>query len=192
MPAQPATRTRHHTRPNLDLLQPLPVLHCPWSHLCGLCHRPATIRWENGHPYHRGPLLQDGLLCAPVQAPISKVDCPAASPPRLSPSWDSCGCGLRQGVPVLFCVLAGVLQPAGSQGQPQSNGQTERMDQEMETALWCMVHLLWVEYAHNTLTSSATSLSPFQCAYVYEPPLFPPWKGKHPAPQFKPSSTTVV
>lgn len=52
----------------------------------------------------------------------------------------------------------------------------------METALRCTVsqnpsswsqQLLWVEYAHNTLTSSATGLSPFQCAYGYRLPLFP-------------------
>lgn len=65
---------------------------------------------------------------------------------------------------------------------PQSNGQTERLNQELETALRCLVsknpstwaeQLLWVEYAHNTLSSSSTHLSPFQCAYIFQPPPFP-------------------
>ena len=56
------------------------------------------------------------------------------------------------------------------------------MNQEMETALRCMAskhpatwstQLLWFEHTHNTLTSSATGLSPFQCAYGFQPPLFP-------------------
>lgn len=34
--------------------------------------------------------------------------------------------------------------------------------------------LTWVEYAHNTLSSASTGLSPFQVVYSYQPPLFEP------------------
>ncbi|KAF7642255.1 hypothetical protein LDENG_00261250 [Lucifuga dentata] len=80
-----------------------------------------------------------------------------------------------------FCTLVGATASLTSGFHPQSNGQTERMNQEMETALCCMVsqdlsswssQLLWVEFAHNTLPSSTTGMSPFQCAYGFQPPLF--------------------
>ena len=33
--------------------------------------------------------------------------------------------------------------------------------------------LMWAEYAHNTLRSSATGMSPFECQFGFTPPLFP-------------------
>ncbi|KAL2077828.1 hypothetical protein ACEWY4_027332 [Coilia grayii] len=44
--------------------------------------------------------------------------------------------------------------------------------------LSCASRLVWVEYAHNTLTCSATGMSPFQCVYGYQPPLFPSQEGE--------------
>lgn len=36
----------------------------------------------------------------------------------------------------------------------------------------CFLHLPWVEYAHNSLTSSTTGLSTFEASLGYHPPLF--------------------
>ncbi|KAL2095486.1 hypothetical protein ACEWY4_010205 [Coilia grayii] len=63
-----------------------------------------------------------------------------------------------------------------------SNGQTERVNQELEKYLRCYCsshpttwanHLMWAEIAHNQLTSSSTGLSPFEIVSGY-PPVFLP------------------
>ncbi len=65
---------------------------------------------------------------------------------------------------------------------PQSNGQNEPLNQELETCLCFLFflnpatwskHHIWVEYALNTLPGSASGLSPFQCAYGYQSLLLP-------------------
>lgn len=85
-----------------------------------------------------------------------------------------------------FCRLLGATASLTSGYHPQSNGQSERLNQELETSLRCMVsrnphswaqHLLWVEYAHNSLPSSATGLSPFHTVFGYQPPLFASQEG---------------
>ena len=35
-----------------------------------------------------------------------------------------------------------------------------------------VLNLTWVEYAHNSLPTSATSMSPFKCVFGYQPPIF--------------------
>uniref|UniRef100_A0A9J8BEN4 Gypsy retrotransposon integrase-like protein 1 n=1 Tax=Cyprinus carpio carpio TaxID=630221 RepID=A0A9J8BEN4_CYPCA len=80
-----------------------------------------------------------------------------------------------------FCQLIGTTASLSSGFHPQSNGQTEQTNQEIETTLRCLVssnptswskHLIWAEFAHNVLRHSSTGMSPFECQYGFQPPLF--------------------
>lgn len=80
-----------------------------------------------------------------------------------------------------FCTALGAKPCLSSGYHPQSNGQTERLNQELEAALRCVTshnlstwasYLPWIWYAHIAFTSSATGLSPFEASLGYQPPLF--------------------
>uniref|UniRef100_A0AAX7VPW8 Gypsy retrotransposon integrase-like protein 1 n=1 Tax=Astatotilapia calliptera TaxID=8154 RepID=A0AAX7VPW8_ASTCA len=75
-----------------------------------------------------------------------------------------------------FCAELGAQVSLSSGFHPQTNGQTERANQELEAMLRCVAssnqatwseQLAWVEYAHNASTSSATGLSPFEALLGY-------------------------
>ncbi|KAL0152480.1 hypothetical protein M9458_052203, partial [Cirrhinus mrigala] len=70
-----------------------------------------------------------------------------------------------------FCRLVGTTSSLSSGHHPQTNGQTERANQQLERFLRCFAgehqrswarYLVWAELSNNLHTSSATKLSPFE------------------------------
>ena len=67
-----------------------------------------------------------------------------------------------------FCKIFNITCSLTSGYHPQSNGKTERANQDLETGLHCVMaknssswssFLTWVEYSHNSLSSAATGMT---------------------------------
>ncbi|KAL0187881.1 hypothetical protein M9458_014980, partial [Cirrhinus mrigala] len=92
-----------------------------------------------------------------------------------------------------FWRLVGTTSSLSSGYHPQTNGQTERANQQLERFLQCFAgehqrswasYLMWAELSNNLHTSLTTGLSPFEVCYGYQPPIF-----EHQEPEVEVPST---
>lgn len=119
-----------------------------------------------------------------TKATFCQGDCKTGGPSV----WYPRRCGLAQGATVYFCLLKGVLQSVVGYCQfvhriPSPVQWTRNEDEPgpgdrpsfhgVSRSLLLVPNLVCVEYVHNSLTISASGLSPFLCVYGYQTPLLP-------------------
>ena len=187
-------RNKTSTQPPAGLLQPLSVPKRPWSHISldfvtGLPPSDGnttilTVVDRFSKAVHFIPLPDLPSAKETARVMIYHVfkmhGLPVEVVSDRGPQFTSCFWKA-------FCKLLGASVRLSSGFHPQSNGQTERANQQLETVLRCVAsqnpttwsqQLPWAEYAINAHVSSSTGRSPFECSMGYQPPLFPDQEGE--------------
>ncbi len=176
-------------RPPDGLLHPLPIPSRPWSHI--------ALDFVSGLPPSKGNTViltvVDRFSKAVHFIPLPKL--PSA---RETAQLMVDHVFRLHGLPVdvvsdrgpqfasrfwkEFCRQIGASASLSSGFHPQTNGQCERANQDLERMLRCLTsnnpsswcqQLSWIEYARNSLPVAASGMSPFECSVGYKPPLFP-------------------
>ena len=171
------------------LLRPLPIPHRPWSHI--------AVDFVTGLPPSDGNdtilTIVDRFSKAVHFVPLPKLPSALETATLLTQHVfrlhgitqdivSDRGPQFSSQVWKAFCRALGASASLSSGYHPQTNGQTERANQDLGTALRCVasrnpaswsLHLPWVEYAHNSLVCSATGMSPFMASNGFQTPHFP-------------------
>ncbi|KAI2643813.1 Transposon Tf2-9 polyprotein [Labeo rohita] len=181
-------RSKTSNSPSTGELQPLPIPKRPWSHI--------SVDFVTGLPDSQGKntiltivdrfskavhlVALTGLPSAKTTAELilehvvrlhgfPKDIVSDRGPQFTAKFWQA------------FCRLVGTTSSLSSGHHPQTNGQTERANQQLECFLRCFAgehqrswarYLVWAELSNNLHTSSATNLSPFEVCYGFQPPVF--------------------
>lgn len=178
-------RTKNRNQQAHGLLQPNTVPNAPWQIIS--CDLITQLPQSSG--YDAILVVVDRLTKQAHFVPTtSDVDAPGIAELFLSSVWKLHGTPrevisdrgpqfaakfLRQ---VFKCL--GIRSTLSTAYHPQTDGQTERVNQELEQYLRAFINyrqsdwaslLPMAEFAHNTRAHAATKSSPFQLVYGYEP-----------------------